>query len=207
MRVQNPTPNSTWVGAVEYSSDGGCIYAPLVCTPCIGNSLTVTIVVGGNVNARVDLIQAAACGEVCHLAIKDDKIVQEVPSCSGWCSKRKGNGKCHSDCYTAGCDWNGGDCDSEGSSLPGLSQCAEMCPPSLLNNGVCDAECNVEACMWDGYMLDPSNPHHVLLGDCDHGHTECYMDPRGNDYRGSVNETEDGDECIVWEDKTNARYT
>ena len=56
--------------------------------------------------------------------------------------------------------------------------------------------------MWDGYMLDP---YHVL-GDCDHGHTECYTDPRGKDYRGSVNETEDGDECIVWEDKSNARY-
>ena len=45
-----------------------------------------------------------------------------------------------------------------------------------------------------------------MLGDCDHGHTECYTDPRGKDYRGSVNETEDGDECIVWEDKSNARY-
>ena len=204
VRVQNPTPNSTWLGAVEYSSDGGRSYAPLVCTSCIGNSRTATIVVGTGKNVHVDLTQAAACGEVCHLAIKDGEIAQEAPSCSGWCSKRKGNGKCHSDCYTAGCDWDGGDCNSD-SSLPGPSKCAERCPPSLLNNGVCDAECNVEACMWDGYMLDPSNPKKVL-GDCDHGHTECYTDPRGKDYRGSVNETEDGDECIVWEDKSNARY-
>lgn len=117
-----------------------------------------------------------------------------------------GNGRCHAECYTADCKWDGGDC--EGTGEPGSpSKCAEKCPPMLLNNHECDEECNVEACMFDGnrYTLDPSNPHHVL-GDCDHGHTECYTDPSGKDYRGSINETEDGDECSVWETKSGAKY-
>ena len=207
VRVQNLKTDG-WVGAVEYSSDGGRSYAPLVCTSCIGNSRTSTIVVDGNGDGLAAFAldgsaanTRAAClfGAVCNLVLA-------LPSCSDWCSKRMGNGRCHAECYTADCKWDGGDC--EGTGEPGSpSKCAEKCPPMLLNNHECDEECNVEACMFDGnrYTLDPSNPHHVL-GDCDHGHTECYTDPSGKDYRGSINETEDGDECSVWETKSGAKY-
>ena len=205
VRVQNPT-NDAWVGAVEYSSDGGRSYAPLVCTSCVGNSRnprTSTIVVDGNGDGLNALDESAgspaAClyGAVCNLLLAP-------PTCPDACSKKVSNGHCHAECYTAGCEWDGGDCED----MPDLpSKCAERCPPKLLNNRECDEECNVEACMFDGnrYTLDPSHPHHVL-GDCDHGHTECYKDPSGKDYRGSVDETEDGDECIVWEAKSGAKY-
>merc|ERR1712085_238941 len=142
-----------------------------------------TIVVeskGNGLNARHDppcqtgyvppclqhLSTACLYGSVCNLVLAQS-------SCPDACSKRVGNGHCHAECYTAGCEWDGGDCED----LPNLPPiCAERCPPKLLNNRECDEECNVEACMFDG-------------NDCDHGHTECYKDPHGKDYRGSINTT------------------
>ena len=111
-------------------------------------------------------------------------------SCPDECSKRVGNGHCHTECYTAECEWDGGDCEDL-TDVP--SKCAERCPPKLHNNRECDEECNVEACMFDG-------------NDCDHGHTECYKDPHGKDYRGSINSTDDGTECKVWDAKSFAKY-
>jgi len=111
-------------------------------------------------------------------------------SCPDECSKRVGNGHCHTECYTAECEWDGGDCEDL-TDVP--SKCAERCPPNLHNNRECDEECNVEACMFDG-------------NDCDHGHTECYKDPHGKDYRGSINSTDDGTECKVWDAKSFAKY-
>ena len=111
-------------------------------------------------------------------------------SCPDECSKRVGNGYCHTECYTAECEWDGGDCEDL-TDVP--SKCAERCPPKLHNNRECDEECNVEACMFDG-------------NDCDHGHTECYKDPHGKDYRGSINSTDDGTECKVWDAKSFAKY-
>ena len=199
VRVRCPTTNG-WAGAVEYSSDGGLSFAPLVCTSCVGGSRTDTIVVeskGNGLNARHDppcqtgyappclqhLSTACLYGSVCNLVLTQS-------SCPDACSKRVGNGHCHAECYTAGCEWDGGDCED----LPNLPpKCAERCPPKLLNNRECDEECNVEACMFDG-------------NDCDHGHTECYKDPHGKDYRGSINTTDDGTECKVWDAKSGAEY-
>ena len=199
VRVRCPTTNG-WVGAVEYSSDGGLSFAPLVCTSCHGGSHTGTIVVVGKgigLNARYDppcqtgydppcpQHPPTAClyGAVCNLVLAP-------PSCPDECSKRVGNGHCHTECYTAECEWDGGDCEDL-TDVP--SKCAERCPPKLHNNRECDEECNVEACMFDG-------------NDCDHGHTECYKDPHGKDYRGSINSTDDGTECKVWDAKSFAKY-
>ena len=45
--VRNPT-NNAWVGAIEYSSDGGVNYAPFVCTDCTEGSSTARIAVDGD---------------------------------------------------------------------------------------------------------------------------------------------------------------
>ena len=87
-------------------------------------------------------------------------------------------------------------------------QCADGCPPYLIKDGSCDEACNVEACLFDGNkltLLPTADPHHVS-GDCDHGHSECYIKPDGTDYRGTVDETEDGDACLVWDHKSNIKW-
>ena len=45
--VRNPTTDA-WVGAIEYSSDGGVTYLPFVCTDCTKGSSTARISVDGN---------------------------------------------------------------------------------------------------------------------------------------------------------------
>merc|ERR1711957_541714 len=47
VRVRNPT-NDGWVGAIEYSSDGGVTYSPFVCTDCTEGSSTALIAVDGD---------------------------------------------------------------------------------------------------------------------------------------------------------------
>ena len=47
VRVRNPTGDG-WVGAIEYSSDGGVTYAPFVCTDCTKGSSTANIAVDGD---------------------------------------------------------------------------------------------------------------------------------------------------------------
>ena len=47
VRVRNPTTDG-WVGAIEYSSDGGVTYAPFVCTDCTKGSSTALIAVDGD---------------------------------------------------------------------------------------------------------------------------------------------------------------
>jgi hypothetical protein len=42
--------------------------------------------------------------------------------------------------------------------------------------------------------------------DCDHGHDECYTELDGKDYRGSMNKTEDGNECLVWSQMHGVKY-
>ena len=87
-------------------------------------------------------------------------------------------------------------------------QCADGCPPYLIKDGSCDEACNVEACLFDGNqltLLPTADPHHVS-GDCDYGHDECYTKPDGTDYHGTVDETEDGDACLVWDHKSNIKW-
>jgi len=50
VRVRSPSGNG-WVGAIEYSSDGGATYAPFVCTDCTKGSSTARITVDGDSNA------------------------------------------------------------------------------------------------------------------------------------------------------------
>lgn len=45
-----------------------------------------------------------------------------------------------------------------------------------------------QACNWDGT-------------DCFHGYGECYTKPDGSDYRGSVNVTEEGVPCMIWQEQ------
>ena len=47
VRVRGPTRDG-WVGAIEYSSDGGVTYAPFVCTDCTKGSSTAHIAVDGD---------------------------------------------------------------------------------------------------------------------------------------------------------------
>ena len=110
-----------------------------------------------------------------------------------------GDDTCDADCYREGCQWDAGDCE-DGEDLFAV-KCAEGCPPYMINDGNCDEECNVAACFFDGNsftLLDNQDPDYVP-GDCDHGQTECYTDERGADYRGSMNVTEEGYECLVWD--------
>jgi len=132
--------------------------------------------------------------------------------CSKECEKSSiGDTVCNVECYRASCDWDGGDCPGPTSkrkedSVP--DQCADGCPPYLIKDGSCDEACNVEACLFDGNkltLLPTADPHHVS-GDCDHGHSECYIKPDGTDYRGTVDETENGDACLVWDHKSNIKW-
>ena len=47
VRVRGPTRDG-WVGAIEYSSDGGVTYAAFVCTDCTKGSSTAHIAVDGD---------------------------------------------------------------------------------------------------------------------------------------------------------------
>lgn len=139
---------------------------------------------------------------------------EESPSnlCPKECAESSiGDEACNVECYRASCDWDGGDCPGPTSkkkedSVP--DQCADGCPPYLIKDGSCDEACNVEACLFDGNqltLLPTADPHHVS-GDCDYGHDECYTKPDGTDYHGTVDETEDGDACLVWDHKSNIKW-
>ena len=62
VRVHSPSTNA-WVGAIEYSSDGGVTYLPFVCTDCTKGSSTARISVDGNsdVNAPTTCFGGAKC--------------------------------------------------------------------------------------------------------------------------------------------------
>ena len=124
-----------------------------------------------------------------------------------------GNGYCNVECYRVSCEWDRNDCEphilGHGDTKKEVtSQCADGCPPYMIKDGTCDEACNVEACLFDGNqltLLNSTDPKHVS-GDCDHGHDECYTDPKGTDYQGTVSTTEDGDECLVWDHKIGIRW-
>ena len=116
------------------------------------------------------------------------------PSCPASCEERNGDSHCDSKCYLEVCDWDLGDCDLSEPDLEKPSHCADGCPPENIDNNDCTAACNVEACRFDG-------------ADCDHDHDECYTDPNGADYRGSVNVIENnGGKCRVWDQKRRVKY-
>ena len=51
VRVRSPT-NNGWIGAIEYSSDGGVTYVSFLCTDCTAGSDTARIAVDGNSTPR-----------------------------------------------------------------------------------------------------------------------------------------------------------
>ena len=59
-----------------------------------------------------------------------------------------------------------------------------FCFDDWINDGECDQHCNTEQYGFDG-------------SDCYHGHSECYIKERGEDYRGSVNVTSNGRDCRI----------
>jgi hypothetical protein len=68
-----------------------------------------------------------------------------------------GDGECDNwagGCYTASCNWDGGDCD--GTS----GYCATGCPDYWVGDGYCDSACNVASCNYDD-------------GDCSGGSGYC----------------------------------
>ena len=71
--------------------------------------------------------------------------------------------------------------------------CAFHCPTSYLGDGECDADCNNPACEWD-------------KSDCFHGYGDCYTQADGSDYRGAINQTEDGLACQAWSDQMPQRH-
>ena len=67
VRVRNPTSNA-WVGAIEYSSDGGVSYAPFVCMDCTTGSSTARIAVDGDSNAGKYAPTTCFGGATCALS-------------------------------------------------------------------------------------------------------------------------------------------
>ncbi|MEC9465796.1 MAG: LNR domain-containing protein [Myxococcota bacterium] len=53
-----------------------------------------------------------------------------------------GDGFCDSDCNTAECNFDGGDCDEP-------ADCAVGCTSTMLGDGTCDDACNVVSCSYD----------------------------------------------------------
>ena len=69
-----------------------------------------------------------------------------------------------------------------------------------IDDGECDKACNVAECRYDG-------------SDCAHGHSECFAQLSGEDYRGAINVTASGRPCQRWSSQfpqqhffTHARY-
>lgn len=106
-----------------------------------------------------------------------------APVCSPGCMNEYiGDDICDDACFTPECSWDLGDCyqDTEG--------CSPGCISTYIDDGECDAVCNLEACNYDGE-------------DCFHGHDECFIDPLGHDYRGTLNKTKSGKACQAWTDQ------
>jgi len=90
-----------------------------------------------------------------------------------------GDAYCDEACFTEACGWDVHDCIAEDAG------CADGCLPSWIDDLECDEACHTEKCGWDG-------------SDCDHGASECYSEPDGRDYRGSVAKSRGGYECQMW---------
>jgi hypothetical protein len=72
--------------------------------------------------------------------------------------------------------------------------CSVGCPDFWVNDGLCDAFCNVAECNYDG-------------DDCFHGHSECFTEDDGKDYRGNVAITKSGRTCQSWAEQTPWHHT
>ena len=66
VRVRSPT-NNAWVGAIEYSIDGGVNYVPLLCTDCTEGSSTARIAVDGDSSAAGLVPTTCLGGATCAL--------------------------------------------------------------------------------------------------------------------------------------------
>eukprot|EP00727_Mastigamoeba_balamuthi_P014789 m51a1_g9936 putative peptidase c14 (4927) ;mRNA; r:73913-115619 len=66
-------------------------------------------------------------------------------------SKHIGNGHCNLLCYSAECQWDGGDCTSK--------NCSAGCSVEMLHNDVCDPQCATRNCSQDlGHCQDACGP-------------------------------------------------
>eukprot|EP00397_Hematodinium_sp_SG-2012_P006942 GEMP01006979.1.p1 GENE.GEMP01006979.1~~GEMP01006979.1.p1 ORF type:complete len:460 (+),score=56.08 GEMP01006979.1:487-1866(+) len=84
------------------------------------------------------------------LVVSGDRALQcwsdgkkgEIP-CPETCISGLGDGNCsiNQDCKMANCDYDGFDCNDDGSPL-----CAAGCRKTLLDDGLCDVQCLVDSC-------------------------------------------------------------
>jgi hypothetical protein len=67
------------------------------------------------------------------------------------CVAVKGDGWCDFECYTAACDYDLGDCNTEEyySKATNTYACSPGCPIEWLGDKRCDAACNTMECNWD----------------------------------------------------------
>ncbi|CAG9326025.1 unnamed protein product [Blepharisma stoltei] len=86
--------------------------------------------------------------------------------CSSGCTSSKlGDGTCDSECNTASCNYDFGDCSTE--------VCSPGCYSYMIDDGVCNSECYNSACNWDNKDCDCSpgcNSDKLNNSDCD---SEC----------------------------------
>jgi hypothetical protein len=145
---------------------------------------------------------APGCGEfdlqdnVCHSECNTTACLYDAGDCllpESYCSPGcpdayRNDSLCDESCFTPECGWDGTDCAATEVG------CAARCLPDWISDGECDAACNVPSCGWDG-------------SDCFHGHSECFYDERGTDYRGTVNRTVTGKACQMWSEQFPHQHT
>jgi hypothetical protein len=78
VQVQNPSTNA-WTGSVQYSTDSGTTYVPMVCTTCTGGSDTTTIVVDGDTHGGAQASTQCLGGNACTI-VKETTTTTTTPT-------------------------------------------------------------------------------------------------------------------------------